>query len=211
LLEEPPSADGESALPPGRQQTTRDQGEQEQCPGQEASGIEAPLQSPAADDPPGKQPQEVLYGMHADEGEEALQQVPTACLTPEARVTGETQAPAARDPGGTELLTQDGGLGSAPAPWRHTSRIEHMVDFYQQWCFDVPAQYRADDRWLHLMYFAVRPQDGHLPPTTEQGEEVWLARTRDAEEGWTSTAHEPLDLGIRYHDRFDVQTEAASC
>ena len=34
------------SLPPGRQQTTRDQGEQEQRPGQEAAGIEAPLQGP---------------------------------------------------------------------------------------------------------------------------------------------------------------------
>ena len=84
-----------------------------------------------------------------------------------------------------------------------------MVDFCQQWRFDVPAQYRADDRWLHLMYFAVRPQDGHLPPTAEQGEEARLARTRDAEEGRTGTAHEPLDLGIGCHDRFDFQTEAA--
>ena len=106
--------------------------------------------------------------MHANEGEEALGQVPTACLTPEARVTGETQAPAARDPGGTVLLTQDGRPGSALAPRRHPSRVEHAIDFCQLWRFDVPAQYCADDRWLHLMYFAIRPQDGHLPPTTEQ-------------------------------------------
>jgi hypothetical protein len=54
------------------------------------------------------------------------------------------------------------------------------------------------------MYFAIRPQDGHLPPATEQGEEVRLARTRDAEEGRTGTAHEPLDLGIGCYDGFDV-------
>src|SRR5262245_46649848 len=147
--------------------------------------------------------------MHADEGEEALRQALTACLTPEARVTGETQAPAARDPGGTELLAQDGRPGTAAAPQWHTSRVEHMVDFGQHWRFDVSAQCCADDRWVHLMYFAIRPQDGRLPPPTEQGEEVRLARTRDTEEGRTGTAHEPLDLGIGCHDRFDVQTEAA--
>src|SRR5262245_4658741 len=102
--------------------------------------------------------------MHADEGEEALRQALTACLTPEARVTGETQAPAARDPGGTELLAQDGRPGTAAAPQWHTSRVEHMVDFGQHWRFDVSAQCCADDRWVHLMYFAIRPQDGRLSP-----------------------------------------------
>jgi hypothetical protein len=59
------------------------------------------------------------------------------------------------------------------------------------------------------MYFAVRPQDGHLPPTAEQGQEARLTRIRDAEEGRTSAAHEPPDLVIGHHERFDLQTEAA--
>ena len=59
------------------------------------------------------------------------------------------------------------------------------------------------------MYFAVRPQDGHLPPTAEQGEEARLTRARDTEEGRTGAAHEPLDLAIGRHNRFDLQTEAA--
>lgn len=58
------------------------------------------------------------------------------------------------------------------------------------------------------MYFAVRPQDGHLPPTAEQGQEARLTRIRDAEEGRASAAHEPFNLGIGRHDRFDFQPEA---
>ena len=95
---------------------------------------------------------------------------------PEARATGEAGASSPRSRC-TELLAQDGRPGSAAAPRRHASRVEHPVDVCQQERFEVLAQYRADDRWLNMMDFAVRPQDGNLPPTTEQGEEVRLART----------------------------------
>src|SRR5262249_1502568 len=116
LLEEASGIDGQPPLQPGGEQAARDHGEQEQGPGQESGHIEAPLEGPPTNHPPGEEPQEILHGVHADEGEETLRQARTARLAPETRAAWQTQTPAASDPRGAKLLAQDGRPRPLPTP-----------------------------------------------------------------------------------------------
>ena len=61
------------------------------------------------------------------------------------------------------------------------------------------------------MYRAIRPEDGYRPPpATEEGEKVRFACTGQAEQGWTSAPHKPLDLSIGDIYRLGLKTQGTS-
>jgi hypothetical protein len=61
------------------------------------------------------------------------------------------------------------------------------------------------------VYDAVRSKDGHGPPSaTEEGEKVRFACAGQAEQGWTSAPHKPLNLSIGDIYRLGLKTQGTS-
>ena len=73
--------------------------------------------------------------------------------------------------------------------------------------FELMTQRPTDHVWPKPVSSVVRPKDGHRPPpATAEGEKVRFACPGQAEQGWTSAPHKPLNLSIGDSYRLGLQT-----
>jgi hypothetical protein len=77
--------------------------------------------------------------------------------------------------------------------------------------FELMTQCPTDYVWPKPVEEVVRPQEGHRPPPApEEGEKVRFAGAGQAEEGWTSAPHQPLNLSIGDLYRLGLQAQGPS-